>query len=211
MSAFDYSSSASSSSSFTEFMNVVEKGSGYDKVMHLCIYVDTRDDDDDVLFTQYKESAQKHNQNIMDDPCYADAGFDLFAPTGTHLSCRSGVTKKVDFSIRCSAGIYYLGKYLRNGTQVVNYTTGYYVYPRSSISKTPLRLANNTGIIDAGYRGHLIGMFDVHEDYVIQPLDRLVQICAPGLVPIFVEIVATMDALGPSTSRGSNGLGSSGR
>ena len=35
------------------------------------------------------------------------------------------------------------------------------MYPRSSLSKTMLRLANSVGIIDAGYRGHLIGMFDV--------------------------------------------------
>lgn len=176
--------------------------------MHLCIYVDTTEEE---LLTQYKESAQKHNQQIMEDPCYADAGFDLFVPPGLHLFCRSGETKKIDFKVRCSAGIYYLGKYLRNSTQIVNYSTGYYIYPRSSISKTPLRLANNTGIIDAGYRGPLIGMFDVRTDYFLQPLDRVLQICAPGLVPIFVEIVTSIDALGPSTSRGSNGLGSSGR
>ena len=34
------------------------------------------------------------------------------------------------------------------------------MYPRSSIYKTPLRLANNTGIIDSGYRGNLMGAFD---------------------------------------------------
>ena len=32
----------------------------------------------------------------------------------------------------------------------------YYLYPRSSISKTPLRMSNSTGIIDAGYRGEII-------------------------------------------------------
>ena len=32
---------------------------------------------------------------------------------------------------------------------------GYYLYPRSSISKTPLILANSVGIIDSGYRGNI--------------------------------------------------------
>ena len=36
----------------------------------------------------------------------------------------------------------------------------YYLFPRSSISKTPLRLANSIGLIDGGYRGELVGMVD---------------------------------------------------
>jgi hypothetical protein len=37
---------------------------------------------------------------------------------------------------------------------------GFYLYPRSSISKTRMRLANSLGIIDAGYRGDLIAAVD---------------------------------------------------
>ena len=37
---------------------------------------------------------------------------------------------------------------------------GYYLYPRSSIVKTGLRLANSVGIIDAGYRGEIIAVVD---------------------------------------------------
>ncbi len=103
-----------------------------------------------------------------------------------------------------------------------SYNTGYYMYPRSSLSKTQLRLANSVGIIDAGYRGHLMGMFDVvnvpqsnHEnkeaDYFGQKYDRYLQICAPGLVPIIVEIVETKDELGTETERGDGGFGSTGR
>ena len=36
----------------------------------------------------------------------------------------------------------------------------YYLYPRSSIIKTPLRMSNSVGIIDAGYRGNIIGCVD---------------------------------------------------
>ena len=44
-----------------------------------------------------------------------------------------------------------------------SFSTGFYLHPRSSISKTKLRLANSTGIIDAGYRGHIMAMFDIND------------------------------------------------
>ncbi len=102
------------------------------------------------------------------------------------------------------------------------FNTGYYMYPRSSLSKTPLRLANSTGIIDSGYRGNLMAMFDVinlpdnlsdsrEADYFGRKLDRYVQICAPGLVPIIVEIVNSIEDLGNETIRGGGGFGSTGR
>jgi dUTP pyrophosphatase len=97
------------------------------------------------------------------------------------------------------------------------------MYPRSSLSKTKLRLANSVGIIDAGYRGNLIGMFDVvnidenvkqdknrKADYIAKVNDRLLQICAPGLVPIYVEIVDDICELGNETERGNGGFGSTG-
>jgi dUTPase len=40
---------------------------------------------------------------------------------------------------------------------------------------------------------------------------RMLQICAPGLVPIYVNIVHRLEDLGPSTSRGSGGFGSTGK
>jgi dUTP pyrophosphatase len=102
------------------------------------------------------------------------------------------------------------------------FNTGYYMYPRSSLSKTQLRLANSTGIIDAGYRGHLMGMFDVvnipdnlspsrEADFFGQKYDRYLQICAPSLIPIIVEIVDSRQDLGGETERGLGGFGSTGR
>ena len=97
------------------------------------------------------------------------------------------------------------------------------MYPRSSLSKTQLRLANSVGIIDSGYRGHLMGMFDVvnidsselshnkEGDYFGKEYDRYLQICAPGLVPIIVEIVNSKEDLGEETERGDGGFGSTGR
>ena len=36
----------------------------------------------------------------------------------------------------------------------------YFLMPRSSLSKTPLRLANSVGLIDAGYRGEIMAAVD---------------------------------------------------
>jgi dUTP pyrophosphatase len=106
---------------------------------------------------------------------------------------------KLNFSIKCSAT-------LENGR-----ATGYYMYPRSSLSKTPLRLANSVGIIDSGYRGNLIGMFDCLSSLQVPQYSKLIQICAPGLEPIFVTIVDTVEELGLDTVRGEGGFGSTGK
>ena len=189
-----------------------------EKVMHLSIFVDT---DDDTLKQLYRAAAEKHNEKMMADPCFYDAGFDLFLPkehtnfSGTLVGDSSIHVNKVDFKVKCCAKMYY------NKLQNDNfYYTPFYTYARSSISKTPLRLANNQGIIDAGYRGNLIGMFDCifndtsnedrDYDFQIQKYSRVLQICAPGLVPIFVKIVDSLAELGPSTSRGEGGIGSTG-
>ena len=200
----------------------------YERVMLLNIYVDG----DTELQNKYYEAAHNHNNKLMNNPYIIDAGFDLFAPGnegneldqfgddlrffGPNWQNRSPVNK-LDYKICCSA------KMVTDKNKIFN--TGFYMYPRSSISKTMLRLANSTGIIDAGYRGHLMGMFDVlnidpniniHSinhvaDFFGKKFDRYVQICAPGLVPILVKIVTSMEELGEETERGNGGFGSTGR
>ena len=201
----------------------------YDKFMVLKIYVDSRDAHLRDLYIQY---ANTHNNKIIHEPQYIDAGFDLFAPIAQEsrddFSGDQSVLRffgpnredekpvnRLNFCLRCSARMFTdTGK---------NFNSGYYMYPRSSLSKTRLRLANSTGIIDSGYRGHIMGMFDVvnipenqidenrDADFFGQKYDRYVQICAPGLVPILVEIVNSFEELGEETERGSGGFGSTGR
>lgn len=86
--------------------------------------------------------------------------------------------------------------------------TGYYLYPRSSISKTPLGLANSVGIIDIGYRGEICAVVRNYssEPYQIKQGDKLFQLCLPTLKPFEVEIVEELDA----SIRGSGGFGSTG-
>ena len=88
---------------------------------------------------------------------------------------------------------------------------GYYSYPRSSISKTPLLLANSVGIIDSGYRGQIIGAFRnlSIEPYKVEQYTRLLQICAPDLRPFTVELVD--NTFFEETLRGEGGFGSTGK
>jgi dUTPase len=196
-----------------------------DKVMYLKIFVEGSYN----LKKMYLSAADKHNNNLLKNN-YLDAGFDLFLPENEDpaniekwddnipffgTGWNKSPVNKVDFKIKCSAEMYCdTGKF---------FTTGYYMYPRSSLSKTKLRLANSVGIIDSGYRGNLIGMFDVvnvevndktnkdtDADYFAKVNDRLLQICAPGLVPIYVEVVDFVEDLGNDTERGSGGFGSTG-
>jgi dUTP pyrophosphatase len=203
----------------------------YDKYMVLNLFVDSNDDE---LKNTYIHAANQHNNKLFLTPSYIDAGFDLFAPgnEGQELQTygdnlrffgpnnRAGANpvNKLDFKVRCSAQM------VTDNNKTFN--TGYYMHPRSSLSKTQLRLANSTGIIDAGYRGHLMAMFDVVNiqrntntntnnnndcDYYGKKFDRYIQICAPGLVPIVVTIVDFVEDLGEQTERGNGGFGSTGR
>lgn len=173
----------------------------YDKYMYLKIFIDDNDNDNYELKNKYLAAVEKHNNNILISPRFVDAGFDLFAVDGADSSHNSIL--KIDFKVICSAQMI-----IDSGKK---FNTGYYMYPRSSLSKTKFRLANSTGIIDAGYRGHLIGMFDVLEESSFKPYDKLVQICAPDLVPIVVKVVDDIDELGEQTKRGVGGFGSTGR
>lgn len=166
-----------------------------DRYMKLKIYVE-----DLTLKNEYMKSIEKHNTNACKS--LYDAGFDLFSPLTYELADQTKV-HKLDFKVKCAATmVTETGK---------NYNTGFYMYPRSSLSKTKLRLANSVGIIDAGYRGNLIGMFDVLEKTTILSNDRLLQICGPNLCPIIVEVVDSEQALGAPTERGVGGFGSTGR
>ena len=87
----------------------------------------------------------------------------------------------------------------------------YYLYPRSSISKTPVRMSNSVGIIDAGYRGDIIVALDHIDEtifeYTIQKGTRLFQICSPVLDPIRMQLTDTLS----QTQRGVGGFGSTGQ
>jgi dUTP pyrophosphatase len=153
------------------------------------------------LKEKYTQNAINHNNNLFNNK-FPDAGFNLLVPE--QHECYPYSVNKIDFGVICEARII---------SKTHNQPTGFYMYPRSSTgSKTLLRLSNSVGIIDSGYRGNLIGCFDVVEFHQgntekLDPFQSIVQICAPSLIPIYVEIV---DDLYENTQRGNGGFGSTG-
>jgi dUTP pyrophosphatase len=119
----------------------------------------------------------------------SDSGFDLYCPRDVIVPARGSA--KIDLEVIVEP----------------KFDGGYYLYPRSSISKTPLRLANSVGIIDNGYRGHLIAVVDniSQDDYTVKRGERLFQLCHPSLKPFDVRIVEKVDM---NTERGAGGFGS---
>ena len=162
----------------------------------------------------YAEAAVMHN-NMVDTHKCPDAGFDVFCPTDkTVLSPQpSNKAYFLNFKIKCAM--------LREGEETDNITPlSFYLYPRSSLSKTPLRLANSTGIIDSGYRGDIGGYFDVKPgiyseesiEYEIASGARLLQICAPTLEAFRVVAMPYQEFMQrfADTERGAGGFGSTG-
>ena len=131
--------------------------------------------------------------------CY-NSGFDLFCPT--NIECTHINKYMLDHNIACS--MTYKGNYV-----------GYYLYVRSSTPiKTPLRLANNVGIIDSGYRGNIKGCFDIIDtknNFNFEKGNRYMQLCPPDIgKPMKVYIVDAFHNLGKKNNRNCAGFGSSG-
>lgn len=189
----------------------------YPKFMILEIFVN--DDESSGLKDKYKQAIEEHYDKIINNPSHVDAGFDIYFPEGCTFSKQ--MNNKVDYKIICAANMVSFNAGQRHNNNCssaceecfysIEYNTGYYMYPRSSISNSPIRLANNVGIIDSGYRGNLQGRFDSFDTtFKANKFDRYIQICAPGLVPIVPVLVDTKEELGDETERGGGGFGSTG-
>jgi dUTP pyrophosphatase len=141
-------------------------------------------------------AVEEHNRQVRTS--HPNSGFDLFSPEDITTN-KSSV--KLDTQIICSM------------IDVNKQDCGFYLYPRSSISKTNLRLANSVGIIDSGYRGHLLAIFDTHQNEnvstTIEKHSRLLQICGGDLQPFIVQVIDDVMLLG-ETNRGTGGFGSTG-
>lgn len=152
------------------------------------------------LLNEYESRISSHNNSILNNT-FPDSGFDLLVPDSIIFDKKIETTF-IDFQIKCEM--------ITLNTKTNNYNNNaYYMYPRSSLSKTPLMLANHTGIIDSGYRGNLKGAFrSLVKDYTVQKTTRLLQICHPNLYPIYIKVVNETQL--SSSERGGGGFGSTG-
>ena len=128
------------------------------------------------------------NHNHFHD---GDAGLDLYVLEDQTF--KAGETRKIKLGISCESVD---GK-------------GYFLFPRSSISKTPLRMANSIGLIDGGYRGEIMAVCDNIKDYEfsISKGDRLFQLVSADLSSIEFKIVENLS----NSTRGDGGFGSTGK
>lgn len=119
-----------------------------------------------------------------------DAGLDLFAPEEVIVGGRE--TGVIHLQLACE---------MEGGRP-------YLLMPRSSIAKTPLRLANSVGLIDGGYRGEIVALCDniSNKPYTVEIGQRLFQLVAMDGAPLEIELVTKLS----DTSRGSEGFGSTG-
>ena len=120
-----------------------------------------------------------------------DAGLDLFIIKDKIIE--PGVTDRIHLGISCE-----------NLEQ-----KSYLLMARSSISKTPLRLSNSVGLIDAGYRGEIMAAVDNIKDYsyTVEKGQRYFQLVSMNGEAIHFTLVDTLS----DTSRGSRGFGSTGK
>ena len=134
------------------------------------------------IFSMYKD----HNHFYQ-----GDAGLDLFIIENQTIE--AGSSMRIHLGISCE-----------------NLDSRpYLLMARSSISKTPIRLSNSVGLIDAGYRGEIMAAVDniKNEAYTVEPGQRLFQLVAMDGSPIHFELVESLS----ETTRGEGGFGSTGK
>ena len=134
-----------------------------------------------------------------------NAGFDLFAAEGlrveqTPMFIPFGVAARLLHVEPMPHGI---------SDEYIKTDSHFYLYPRSSIYRSGLMMANSTGVIDKSYRGELKApVWSMTGSSVVEKGDRLFQIVAPNMG--WIRHVRVVDTL-PTTERGAGGFGSTGR
>ena len=82
------------------------------------------------------------------------------------------------------------------------------LFPRSSVVRTDLRLANSVGVIDSDYRGEITIVFDeIPTRYVTNSYNKGDRVAQMVIMPIAKVELVVVDELS-NTKRGSGGYGS---
>ena len=160
--------------------------------------------DNDDIRNFYKQEEEKRKDYEWQENVYKDAGVDLYCPRD--IVIKPGESTLIKLGIKCA--LYYFED--DDNSDLTLKPSSYFLVPRSSISKTPLRMSNSIGIIDSGYRGEIMGAVDHikynESDYEVKKGQRLFQLCAPDLKPMTIKVMNYLSR----TTRGSGGFGSTG-
>lgn len=141
-----------------------------------------------------------------------DSGLDLFVSEDITIPAWS--TAFIDHKIQCEMVRQMPNPQMRGimGSLKMEYDSfneTFLLFPRSSISKTPLIMANSIGLCDAGYRGNIIGAVRnlSNEPYTVEKGTRLFQICQRNYEPFSFKMVENLS----DSTRGEGGFGSTGK
>jgi hypothetical protein len=134
---------------------------------------------------------------------WSDSGFDLLSP-----------------KITLSFNMNHLGVEMKLGAHFAALDDNgnpapYLLLARSSTSLTPLRMSNQIGLADAGYRGELIARVDCFGNDIDYPIEfgrRLFQVVQHNWLPWkkIVLVDSLNDLPPPPDNRGAGGFGSTG-
>lgn len=145
------------------------------------------------------EDLREMTRNHLLNRRSTDSGFDILSPEHALF----GFAGEMRLGIHCAA-------LTESGAPAP-----FMLLARSSTSMTPLRLANQIGLADMGYRGEMIAKVDVHPGvtYKVPRGTRLFQLVQHNWMPWEnIVLVNSLAELPPAPdSRGSGGFGSTGR
>uniref|UniRef100_A0A6C0E0V0 dUTP diphosphatase n=1 Tax=viral metagenome TaxID=1070528 RepID=A0A6C0E0V0_9ZZZZ len=134
-----------------------------------------------------------------------DSGLDLYIVSDEFIPPHQTTFVKLGIKCQSQSFQWCVWKWFKRGFTKYN---SYFLFPRSSISKTPLLLKNSIGLIDSGYTGEIIAaLYNSSSDpFFLQRGERYVQLVNADLSPVSFELAKHLR----TTERGSGGFGSTG-
>lgn len=157
------------------------------------------------IFDIFDTAVEKYHSYAIELPMTVDAGAQV--PTYAHDSDAAADLYAKETQ---TFAPHSLGNKIHTGIKI-QLPEGWLalILPRSSMgAKTPLRLSNSIGLIDSGYRGEIMAMYDNISDeyYTINNGDRIAQMLVMPSYRFLPKVVDTLT----DTDRGEGGFGSTG-
>lgn len=159
-------------------------------------------DHNDKVYMKYSQYEQNHS---------GDSGIDLYCLDNQVIPANSFgnvINLQVQIEMYKKRNVHNLD----NSFTSKRVPSSFWLLPRSSLAKTPLRLSNSLGLIDSSYRGNIMAKVDnfSNEKYEVKEGSRLFQITTPDLMSEPTNFYICMNVVDDLsvTSRGDGGFGS---
>ena len=168
-----------------------------------------------VIDPNHRERQREHVRNRRS----TDSGVDLITQNKVldfaRCSC-TGAGCTNNYCLPCNLGVEIMTGVIAAALDKQGKPAPYLLLARSSTSLTPLRMSNQIGLADAGYRGELIARVDCLDpnlqNYTITEGRRLFQIVQHNWLPYdqVILVDSAEDLPAPPDNRGGGGFGSTG-